>query len=131
MLAADTVVAVGRRILDKAVTKEDAKRFLELMSGRAHRVYTGLSIRAPDGRHSSRVVCSRVCFKRLTQAEIQLYLESGEWDGKAGGYAIQGLAAAFVTNINGSYSSIVGLPLYECAMVLRGLGYPALAKVDA
>lgn len=131
VLAADTVVAVGRRILDKAETAEEARRYLALMSGRAHRVLTGISIAAPDGRCATRVVESRVKMKRLSQQDIDIYIASGEWSGKAGGYAIQGLAAAFIMEISGSYTAIVGLPLYDAAAMLGGLGYPVLRPADA
>jgi septum formation protein len=124
-IAADTVVAAGRRILPKAETVAQAEKCLKLLSGRRHRVFTGLAIRAPDGRIASRVVDSVVGFARLDAAEIAAYLASGEWHGKAGGYAIQGQAAAFVDFLSGSYSAVVGLPLFETSRLLRGLGYPA------
>jgi septum formation protein len=124
-IAADTVVAVGRRILPKAETVAQAEKCLKLLSGRRHRVFSGLAIRAPDGRIASRVVDSVVGFARLDAGEIAAYLASGEWHGKAGGYAIQGQAAAFVDFLSGSYSAVVGLPLFETSRLLRGLGYPA------
>ena len=123
VLAADTVVACGRRILPKPEDEATARRCLELLSGRRHRVYGGVALALPDGRIASRLVDSRVAFKRLSQEEIAQYLASGEWRGKAGGYAIQGRAAALVRWIEGSYSNIVGLPLYETAQLLRGHGY--------
>ena len=123
VVAADTVVAVGSRILPKAENEAEARACLELMSGRSHRVYTGVSIQSPDGQKSSKVVESRVRMKRLECFEIDAYLASGDWEGKAGGYAIQGKAAAFVMRISGSYSAIVGLPLYEVSSMLNGLGY--------
>jgi septum formation protein len=123
VLAADTVVAVGRRALPKAETEDEARACLGLLSGRAHRVLTGVGVRAPDGRTSSRLSETRVHFKRLTNAEIEAYVARGEWRGKAGGYAIQGRAGAFVIALQGSYSGVVGLPLYETAMLLDGLGY--------
>ncbi len=123
VLAADTVVSVGRRILPKAENLEEAKACLKLLSGRTHRVFTGLSVASPDGKQSTKVIETRVSFKRLSQTEQNRYIESLEWQGKAGGYAIQGLAAAFVNNISGSYSSIVGLPLYETNSMLEGMGY--------
>ena len=123
VLAADTVVAVGRRILPKAEDEAVARRCLELMSGRRHRVYGGVALAVPDGRTLHRLVVSDVRFKRLDQSEVRAYLASGEWQGKAGGYAIQGLAATFVAWIGGSYSNIVGLPLFETAALLRGAGY--------
>ena len=124
-IAADTVVAAGRRILPKAETAAQAEQCLKLLSGRRHRVFTGLAIRAPDGRVASRVVVSVVGFARLDDAEIASYLAGGEWHGKAGGYAIQGQAAAFVDFLSGSYSAVVGLPLHETSRLLRGLGYQA------
>jgi len=123
IIAADTVVAVGRRILPKAETEEEARACLTRLSGRAHDVITAVAVSAPDGREGSRVVESRVTFKRLSHTEVEGYVASGEWKGKAGGYAIQGQAGAFVTDISGSYSAIVGLPLYETASLLEGLGY--------
>ena len=128
VLAGDTVVALGRRILPKADTESDARACLELMSGRKHDVVTGVAVFAPDGRSASRLVEARVAFKRLSGQEIEGYISSGEWRGKAGGYAIQGQAGSFVTGITGSYSAIVGLPLYETASVLEGLGYPVARR---
>lgn len=125
ILAADTVVGVGRRILPKTETAEEAEACLRLISGRAHQVHTGVCVRAPDGRSASRIVSTRVIIKRLTEEEIALYLDSGEWNGKAGGYAIQGLAARFVKSISGSHPAVMGLPLYETAAMLEGLGYCA------
>ena len=126
VLAADTVVAVGRRVLPKAETEAEARRCLTLLSGRRHRVYGGVHLRRPDGKVAERVVETAVIFKRLEAHEIDAYLRSEEWRGKAGGYAVQGLAGMFVRALNGSYSNIVGLPLYETAQMLRGLGYPVL-----
>jgi septum formation protein len=123
VLAADTVVAVGRRILGKAEDEATARKCLILLSGRRHHVITCVVVQAPDGRTSERVVDSDVIFARLEQARIDAYLAGGEWHGKAGGYAIQGRAAAFVRSISGSYSGVVGLPLFETAQLLRGLGY--------
>ena len=125
VLAADTVVACGRRILPKAETPDEAARCLELLSGRRHRVLGGVCVLAPDGRRSARVVTTTVRFRRLGEAERQRYLASGEWRGKAGGYAIQGRAAAFVPAINGSYANVVGLPLVEALAMLHGLGWKA------
>ncbi len=122
-LSADTVVGVGRRILPKAETEQEAQRCLALMSGRRHRVYGGVTLIAPDGSLTERLVVTDVRFKRLDRDEIRRYLASGEWRGKAGGYAIQGLAATFVAWIGGSYSNVVGLPLFETAALLRGAGY--------
>ncbi len=120
ILAADTVVAVGRRILPKAETEAQARACLALLSGRGHRVYTGVALKGAAGEMRSRLVETRVTFKRLSPAEIDAYIASGEWRGKAGGYAVQGLAARFVISIIGSYSSVVGLPLYETACLLEG-----------
>lgn len=122
ILACDTVVAVGRRALAKAETADDARRFLKLLSGRRHRVLGGLTIIAPDGRSHSRLVTTAVAFKRLEKREIEDYIDTGEWQGKAGGYGIQGRAAVFVRKIVGSYSNVVGLPLFETSQLLRGLG---------
>jgi len=123
ILSADTVVGVGRRILPKAEGLATARSCLELLSGRAHRVFTGVCLIAPDGREISRVVETRLKMKRLSESEMQMYLESGEWDGKAGGYGIQGLAGAFISHISGSYSNVVGLPVYETRNMLIGTGY--------
>jgi septum formation protein len=124
VLAADTVVALGRRILPKAETEDAARSCLALLSGRRHRVLTGVTVLAGDGRRAARLVVTAVAFKRLTAAEMAAYLASGEWRGKAGGYAIQGYAGAFARSINGSYSNVVGLPLAETVALLAGLGYP-------
>jgi len=123
ILAADTAVACGRRILGKPEDEREARRFLAMLSGRRHRVYGGVALIGPDGRLTARRVLSQVEFKRLSAAEIAEYLATGEWRGKAGGYAIQGRAAAFVSWIAGSYSNVVGLPLYETAQLLAGVGY--------
>jgi septum formation protein len=128
VVSADTVVACGRRILPKAETEDQARMCLKLLSGRSHDVLTGVAVIAPDGREASRVVESRVTFKRLSMVEMDGYLASGEWRGKAGGYAIQGQAAALIPEISGSYSSIVGLPLYETVALLEGLGFPPSAR---
>ena len=122
-LAADTVVAVGRRVLPKTEDEAAARRCLALLSGRRHRVWTGVCVIAPDGRTGFRFGDAQVGFKRLTEAEIADYIAGGEWRGKAGGYAIQGAAAAFSPQINGSYTAIVGLPLYETKALLIGLGW--------
>ena len=124
-LAADTVVAVGRRILPKAEISDEAEECLALLSGRAHRVFTGLTLVTPAGART-RLVETRVRFKRLSRAETTAYLESGEWRGKAGAYAIQGLAGAFVLKLVGSYTNVVGLPLAEVSGLLAGEGYPVL-----
>lgn len=123
ILAADTVVAMGLRTLGKPADADEAARFLSALSGRRHRVIGGLCAIAPDGRCSLRSVVTHVRFKRLTKVEIAAYVESGEWQGKAGGYAIQGLAAAFVPSINGSYANVVGLSLTDALAQLRGLGF--------
>ena len=122
-LAADTVVAVGRRLLPKPEQLPEAEACLNLLSGRAHQVLTGVSLMGPGGQQATRVVVTRVKMKRLSEEDIMNYLRSGEWQGKAGGYGIQGRAAAFVSNLNGSYSNVVGLPLYETRNLLDGLGY--------
>jgi septum formation protein len=125
LIAADTVVSVGRRILPKCETVNEAAQCLRLLSGRAHRVHSGVVVVTPNGAMRRRLVETRVRFKRLSADEVEAYLASGEWRGKAGGYAIQGLAGAFVQKIIGSYSSVVGLPLYETLSLLAGEGYPA------
>jgi septum formation protein len=124
VLAADTVVGVGRRILPKAETEAQARACLALLSGRRHHVFTAVVVQAPDGRRAERVSDTSVIFARLTQAQIDAYVASGEWQGKAGGYAIQGRAAAHIRALSGSYSAVVGLPLFETAQLLRGLGFP-------
>ena len=123
VLAADTVVAVGRRILPKAETPEQAARCLKLLSGRNHKVLTGIAAIAPDGREASRLVETRVQFKHLSAQEQADYLAGGEWNGKAGGYGVQGVAGGFIIDLHGSYTSVVGLPLYETLNLLTGLGY--------
>jgi septum formation protein len=123
VLAADTVVACGRRVLPKAETMAEATACLDLLSGRRHRVHGGVCVLAPDGPESVRVVTTAVHVKRLTPVDRERYLAGGEWRGKAGGYAIQGRAAAFVPAINGSYSNVVGLPLAEVVAMLEGLGW--------
>ncbi|MFI4998502.1 MAG: Maf family protein [Reyranellales bacterium] len=124
VLAADSVVAVGRRILPKAETEQEARACLGLLSGRRHRVLGGLAVAAPNGKVRTRLVETAVRFKRLEPAEIEAYIESGEWRGKAGGYAIQGRAAAFVSFISGSYSNVVGLPLFETVSLLKSAAVP-------
>ena len=123
VLAADTVVACGRRILPKAETEEEARFCLTLISGQKHRVFGGICLVSVDGSAVSRLVTTIVQFKRLSAGEITGYIESGEWEGKAGAYAIQGLAGKFVKRINGSYSTVVGLSLYETAALLNGKGF--------
>jgi septum formation protein len=124
IVAADTVVAVGRRVLPKAELLDEAAQCLRLLSGRSHRVYTGLCVVTPKQAFRQRLVETRVRFKRLSKDDLECYLASGEWRGKAGGYAVQGLAGTFVVKIVGSYTNIVGLPLYETANLLGGEGYP-------
>jgi len=123
VLAADTVVACGRRILPKAETEEQARDCLVLLSGRRHRVLGGIAVAAPDRRSTVRVVSTIVAIKRLTGSEIDAYIATGDWHGKAGGYAIQGHAAAFIPWINGSYGNVVGLSLSDTAAMLSGLGW--------
>ena len=124
LLAADTVVAIGRRILPKAELVDEASQCLRLLSGRNHRVYTAVCLVTPKGAFRQRLIETRVRFKRLTEEDIQAYIGSGEWRGKAGGYAIQGIAGSFVVKLVGSYSNVVGLPLYETVTLLGGEGFP-------
>ena len=124
ILAGDTVVSVGRRILPKAELIEEAASCLRQLAGRSHRVYTAISLVTAKGHVRRRLVETRVRFKRLSREDIESYLASGEWRGKAGGYAIQGLAGGFVVKLIGSYSNVVGLPLYETMTLLTGEGYP-------
>ncbi|HXT80893.1 MAG TPA: Maf family nucleotide pyrophosphatase [Acetobacteraceae bacterium] len=123
VLAADTVVAVGRRVLPKAETEAEARACLSLLSGRRHHVFTAVVLAVPDGRRAERLVDSVVAFARLTEAQLAAYLACGEWRGKAGGYAIQGRAASFIRFLSGSHSNVVGLPLFETAQLLRGFGW--------
>ena len=124
ILAADTVVAVGRRILPKAELLDEASQCLRLLSGRNHRVFTSICLVTPKESFRQRLVETRVRFKRLSEEAMEAYLASGEWRGKAGGYAAQGIAGTFLVKIIGSYSNIVGLPLYETVTLLGGEGYP-------
>jgi septum formation protein len=124
ILSADTVVAVGNRILPKAEILEEAAACLRMLSGRAHRVFTSVALVTPRDAVRERLVETRLRFKRLSRPELESYLASGEWRGKAGGYAIQGLAGTFAVKLVGSYTSVVGLPLYETATLLEGEGYP-------
>ena len=126
-LTADTVVACGRRILGKPLDEADARKMLGLLSGRRHKVLTAIVLTARDGKRTERCVETRVSFKRLSSRELNAYLLSGEWEGKAGAYAIQGMADAFVKAIEGSYSNVVGLPLHETKKLLEGAGYPVYA----
>ncbi|PZO79108.1 MAG: septum formation inhibitor Maf [Mesorhizobium amorphae] len=127
LVAADTVVSVGRRILPKPASLDEAEACLGLLSGRAHRVYSGVCVLAPGNKLRERLVETRVRFKRLSREEIAGYLATGEWRGKAGGYAIQGLAGSFVVKLVGSYTNVVGLPLAETVQLLAGEGYPVRA----
>src|SRR5450631_2019496 len=124
ILSADTVVAVGRRILPKAELLDEAAQCLRLLSGRNHRVHTSICLVTPKEAFRQRLVETRVRFKRLSDEDIESYLASGEWRGKAGGYAAQGIAGTFIAKIVGSYSNVVGLPLYETMSLLGGEGYP-------
>ena len=124
ILAADTVVAVGRRILPKAELVNEAEQCLRMLSGRNHRVYTGICIVTPKEGFRQRLIETRVRFKRLSNEDLEAYLASGEWRGKAGGYGVQGIAGSFVVKFVGSYSNVVGLPLYESLTLLGGEGFP-------
>ena len=124
ILTADTVVALGRRSLPKAEMLDEAATSLRLLSGRNHRVYTSITLVTPKGAMRHKLVETRLRFKRLSRDEMEAYLASGEWRGKAGGYAIQGIAGSFVVKLVGSYTNVVGLPLYETASLLNGEGYP-------
>jgi septum formation protein len=128
ILAADTVVCVGRRIVDKPQSADEARECLQLLSGRSHRVFTSVALITPSGGERTRVVDAKVRLKRLTRQDIDAYLLSEEWRGKAGGYAIQGKAAAFVRWLSGSYACIVGLPVYEVVQMLQSAGYPVTAN---
>ncbi|MEH6405477.1 MAG: nucleoside triphosphate pyrophosphatase [Sneathiella sp.] len=123
ILAADTVVAVGKRILGKAESPSEARQYLSLLSGRRHRVHTGMSLVLPDGTVRVKTVSSSVVFKPLDTHDMDQYIQSGEWQGKAGAYAIQGLGSLLVRQIQGSYSNIVGLPLFELSAMMSGNGF--------
>ncbi len=125
VLCADTTVAVGRRILGKPADADEARAFLRLLSGRRHKAITAVAL-GRNGVVRDRVVASQIRMKRLSESEIEAYVASGEWQGKAGGYAIQGRAAAFVAWIEGSFTGIVGLPLAETSALLRSFGYPVM-----
>lgn len=125
ILAGDTAVACGRRILPKSEDADCARMCLTLLSGRSHRVWTGIALAGPNGEIRERTVETRVKVRRLTEAAIEAYIVSREWDGKAGGYAIQGLFSAHIISMIGSYSNVVGLPLYETANLLEGAGWRA------
>ena len=122
VLGADTVVSIGRRILPKAETKEQAQYCLELLSGRNHIVTTAIAL-AHNGKISARTVQTKIAFKKLSKIEIENYIKSMEWNGKAGGYGIQGRAGAFCMKLNGSWEAVMGLPLYETECLLNGMGY--------
>jgi len=130
LLSADTVVAVGRRSLGKAQDTEEAHRFLALLSGRRHQVHTGITLVTPTGEVRCRVVTTAVIFKALSEHELRSYLFTDEWQGKAGGYAIQGKGALFVRQVQGSYSNVVGLPLFEVSNMLAGNGYTIWTTVS-
>ncbi len=123
VLAADTVVGVGRRMLGKPADANEARRFLELLSGRRHRVMTGVCLIRPDGKRSERLVTTILGFQRLTPQQMDAHIASGEWQGVAGGYQIQKRAEQFVRFLSGSHSNVVGLPLFETAQLLRGVGW--------
>ncbi len=123
VLAGDTVVSVGRRILPKAEDEATARECLALLSGRRHRVLSAIALRAPDGTLRERLSETIVTFKRLSPEEIDAYIANGEWDGKAGGYAIQGIAEGLISRIQGSHSGVVGLPLYETRTLLKAAGF--------
>nr|WP_210296899.1 Maf-like protein [Gellertiella hungarica] len=126
ILAADTVVAVGRRILGKAEFSEDARAALHLLSGRSHWVYTGVCVVTASGQYRQKVVETKVRFKRLSRKEIDTYVASNQWQGKAGAYGIQGIAGVFVQKMSGSYTNVVGLPLFETAQMLAGEGFDVM-----
>ena len=128
VLAADTVVGLGRRILPKAETYQEAKDCLTLLSGRSHWVYSAITLIAPGGKKTSRCVETKIRFKRFSRDDIESYMKSEEWRGKAGGYAIQGRAESFVRYIAGSHSAVIGLPLYETVLLLQGAGFPVQHK---
>lgn len=123
VLAADTAVEASRQIFLKAETSAEARKTLELFSGRRHRVYTAVCAISPEGKEVSRLVATRISFKRLSPQEIDAYVATGEWEGRAGAYSIQGQAAKFVKFISGSYTNVVGLPLYETDCLLKGIGF--------
>ncbi|MDP1630472.1 MAG: nucleoside triphosphate pyrophosphatase [Caulobacter sp.] len=125
VLGADTLVAVGRRILNKPADEAEARAMLGLLSGRAHKVLTGVAVAAPDGRIADRVIETRVRFKRLTPAEVDGFIAGGDWRDAAGGYKIHQRAGAFIVDLHGSYTAVVGLPLYETVSLLTGLGWRA------
>ncbi len=123
ILSADTIVAVGRRILQKAETEAEAREYFKLMSGRRHKVITAVTVITPEGKIKTRVATTVVKFKNLSKQDVDRYLATNDWQGKAGAYGIQGPAAAFVTFMSGSYTGVVGLPLYVTVSLLEGVGY--------
>jgi septum formation protein len=125
VIGADTVVVLGTRVFGKPKDEADARRMLTLLSGRAHRVLTGVAVAAPDGRIAARLSETRLRWKRFDARELDAFIATGEWRGVAGGYRIQGRAGGFVLTLQGSYPGVVGLPLYETLALLQGLGYPA------
>lgn len=122
IIAADSVVACGRRVLDKAQTNEEVRRYLQQLSGRKHTVYSALAMRHPSGKRSLKLVATKVTFKRLTPEEMESYVQTGEGIGKAGGYAIQGGASKYIKGIQGSYHAVMGLPVHDVYQVLSGWG---------
>jgi septum formation protein len=128
VLGADTVVGLGRRILPKALTREEAEQCLALLSGRSHWVYSAVCLIDPKGGKNTRISESKVRLKRLSRQDMKTYLDSEEWRGKAGGYAIQGRAEAFIRYLSGSYSGVMGLPLHETILLLQGAGFPVYTK---
>lgn len=123
VIGSDTVVALGRRVFGKPRDEAEARKMIGLLQGRAHKVLTGVAVQGPDGRIASRLSETRLRWKRLTSQEIDAFIATGEWQGVAGGYRIQGRAAAFTLELQGSYTGVVGLPLYETLALLEGLGY--------
>ncbi len=123
ILAADSVVACGRRVLDKPVDEADARRILKILSGRRHKVYGGICVASPDGKMRSKLCETVVSFRRLSQDDIEAYIVGRDWEGKAGGYAIQGMAATFVKFLSGSYTNVIGLSLYDTVRLLEAAGY--------
>lgn len=123
VLSADTVVELGGKIVLKAKDRDEAKAILTRLSGRRHRVYTSVCVISPQGKEACRTVLTRVSFKRLSMAELDRFLDSGDWKGRAGAYSIQGECAKFVKFLSGSYTNVVGLPLYETDNLLKGLGF--------
>lgn len=123
IIAADTIAVMGARIIGKASSREEAKKIITRFSGRRHKVITGLCVLSPDGRKSVRLLSSAVKCRMVPEAEIERYLDSGEWEGKSGCYGLQGRASAFIESINGSYTSIIGLPIAETIAILNGIGF--------